>query len=627
MWRVGSAFILLAVVLALLSGTAVPAAAQEGRFGPLQPGTAVAFNQTIPVNLVLVGYQPGVIDQAALLGSLPQHSTPAVRFPRITYGLSGRDIGLEFTFRYRLVEAGKRFEDDFFAYLAATGRPGELTTFQRLYNEQERNLLDVTGPVLHLEGPAVERWLMEQGRSRLQINPDRSYTIYLINWYGRPDFRFHVYQNTGSTDPDTGVNFGQRDVTKSLAWGGSYGRTWFYDLSAGPEFATENYIVDTKDVDGDGIEDYRMPPIWEYAPGGYREQAALSTDLGKVVRFVAINLLFAASPLYDPLATAPAPGGAKYPFVVTFRDNPGGPKPEVKNTFVVEALRAFQPYYDWKIGGKEVDPIDPGAERAFRISVDLLEEDGCWNDFGDPFAQLFCYFSANRETYLPPGGPDYVVGNFVFDTKVENMGFLAGAAGTADDNWQNGVQSFTYTWTYEQLRSRGRGPSWTVLHETGHHIGLSHPFDGYDPELDIDYEPLDEFHFVAIGLQVDSVMSVQRTSNSFGQFDRDNMYRYEFAGYMNWSNALLGAILASPRANEARNELAQARRSAGQALRGFQNWDYLRAVSAARATYVTLQRAADQLGVKAELPAGAPLNPAQPTAPPARVPRFIDWEQ
>ena len=29
-------------------------------------------------------------------------------------------------------------------------------------------------------------------------------------------------------------------------------------------------------------------------------------------------------------------------------------------------------------------------------------------------------------------------------------------------------------------------------------------------------------------------------SNGFGVFDRDNQYRWEMAGYLNWSNAVRG---------------------------------------------------------------------------------------
>jgi hypothetical protein len=60
-----------------------------------------------------------------------------------------------------------------------------------------------------------------------------------------------------------------------IAWGGTtpddeenglgrLRRVWFYDLSAGPDSWTDNWNVDDADVDGDGLLDYRMPPIWEY---------------------------------------------------------------------------------------------------------------------------------------------------------------------------------------------------------------------------------------------------------------------------------------------------------------------------------------------------------------------------
>ena len=39
-----------------------------------------------------------------------------------------------------------------------------------------------------------------------------------------------------------------------------------------------------------------MPPIWEYASGGYRDAGALGYDMGLLTRYVAIDLLFAPSP-------------------------------------------------------------------------------------------------------------------------------------------------------------------------------------------------------------------------------------------------------------------------------------------------------------------------------------------
>ena len=50
----------------------------------------------------------------------------------------------------------------------------------------------------------------------------RRNTVFLINWYGRSDFKFHVYTKTNEPDPDTGYNFGvERDSRKIIAWGGT----------------------------------------------------------------------------------------------------------------------------------------------------------------------------------------------------------------------------------------------------------------------------------------------------------------------------------------------------------------------------------------------------------------------
>jgi hypothetical protein len=86
-------------------------------------------------------------------------------------------------------------------------------------------------------------------------------------------------------------------------------------------------------------------------------------------------------------------------------------------------------------------------------------------------------------------------------------------------------------------------------------------------------------------------------SAEFGQFDRDNMYRWETAGYLNWSNLLLGDILAHPKVWKVKHLVAGAEVSAKRSINSFNNWNYLDAVVHARFTYVALKRAADLLGI------------------------------
>ena len=50
------------------------------------------------------------------------------------------------------------------------------------------------------------------------------------------------------------------------------------------------------------MPDYRIPVSWEY--GAYGAKAELPRDLGKVLRYVGLNLLFTSSPLYPPYLTA-----------------------------------------------------------------------------------------------------------------------------------------------------------------------------------------------------------------------------------------------------------------------------------------------------------------------------------
>ena len=79
-----------------------------------------------------------------------------------------------------LTRKSPAFEDQFFRFLTRTGTPGNPTVYMNAYNDQTNNLVNVTGPVLYVDGPTVERWLENNA------NPNKNgYTVYFINWYGR----------------------------------------------------------------------------------------------------------------------------------------------------------------------------------------------------------------------------------------------------------------------------------------------------------------------------------------------------------------------------------------------------------------------------------------------------------
>ena len=577
----------------------------------LQPGRQVTFTEKVPVNVVLVGYDPAKVSNG-IRAQLPQQAEPVVRYPRL-YGLEGRDVGLSYRYDYHFVDAPKAFEDRFFDHVTRTAKSGPLTSFQQDYNDQQTNVLDVKGPVLNIDAPATERYLEDQARTGLGLRSTSAYTVFLVNWWGRKDFRFHLYHTRGTTDPDTGVNFDSQDSRAQIAWGGSSGRTWLYDLSAGPEAWTSNWNVDDPDLDGNGVPDYRMPPVWEYAANGNRKPSMLGSDLGKVVRYVAINELFTSSPLYDPLTITPKPGGAVR---VAIRMLEGDPATDgtarIRPAESRREWRLLKPYQRISAELRDTDPIDAGSAKALAIWAGLNSNPGCWGPYGDRFAELFCYFDQHRQRYVPPSGNDYVEPVIAFNTSDAAMGDQFGTLGFADDNWVDGTQSFVFAFEYPDAFDAGFGFTTTTTHEVGHHLGMSHPHDGFDPATGVDYDALDEFFYAWSGDESDTVMSYTGLSNGFGVFDKDNLSRVVFAGYLNWANALLGKLDRHDLTVAETRQVARADELAARAKRAFDSWDYLSAAGDAYDANELVRQVAAHHGVE--------IDPTTPT--PTQTLRF-----
>jgi len=577
-------------------------------FSGLEPGAFVTHKHIVPIDIVLIGFDPERINRSGLAALLPATSKPAVRYPQF-YGLNGRDVGIEYEFKYSLTRKSRQFENRFFSFLRSAARPGSPigfagnpTVYMTGYNDQASNLVDVTGPVLYIDAPSVERWLEVNARPR-----KNGYTLYFINWYGRDDFMFHAYTRMGDPDPDTGVDFGNFQRNALISWGGTRSRSWFYDFSAGPEWNTSNWVVDATDLDGDGSEEYRMPPIWEYAAGGYRDAEALGYDMGLLARYVGIDLLFTPSPLYDPLITAPGVLGRKVVDTTMFEDDPASSGLDYFNpAFARTSWERFQPYYRWRTALRDVNPIDGAAKASLDIFTGISTDEGCWTPFGDPFAQLFCFFSSHFSDYVPAyPARDYVAPVFAFNTTEAGLGDQFGLLGFADDNWVDGTQTMVFAFDADVYRASGYGFTGTIIHEVGHHMGMSHAHDGFDPETGVDFGPEGKFFFAWTGDESETVMHYLTLTNHFGEHNRDNMYRWEAAGYLNWANALAGDILASPHAPQVFVKLIAADALAAAARARLEHWDYLEAVERARAAYLTLVSAAADIGVSSDRLAAA----------------------
>ena len=584
-----------AITLLTLLLLPAPARSAEPRYQHLEPGGQPSLAETVPVNVVFLGYSGEQAGQAAFRAGLPVGYEPVVR-SRLAYGIA-EELGISYRYDYRLSYTDRRYEDRFFGQLKKLARKQPLTQFQTAYNAQRGNAVTVTDNH-EISAPAVERWLADNPPAGVDTGRN---TVFLINWYGRTDFRFHVYSKSDEPDPDTGVNFGERDSRKLIAWGGTtardeengLGRTrrvWFFDQSAGPETWAGSYNVDDADLDGDEVPDYRIPPVWEY--GHYRPRSALVGDLARLTRYVALNLLFTSSPLYP--VELPTP---ERPRTINLDSNTyeGWPGVDASESYITPGLLTAELQEllrDRRLDYDNQDlPLSGQAETCYDL---LLVDESCYPDRDFPaFANLYLQNTEDLARTEDDGDTvDYElpIFNYAVDKPTPALGF-------ADDNYRDGTQSYVFTFISPEIVESGYGLTTSMIHEVGHHVGLSHPHDGYDSATRTDYGPSGPFYFVNSGDESNSMMSYIDLNWDFGQFDQDNLYRFQSAAAIEGANRLAAAALAADRPAQARRHLTAADVAVGSSERSFARHDYQRALTWATLAYRLAVVGAEAAGV------------------------------
>lgn len=639
--------VLLACVVALCL---VPGASlgQEGGGGyqNLEPGGRADLDERVPVNFVFVGYDRDNVDSGGFIESLPEEYKPVVRSKFLQKESVKKSLlGLNYTYDYNTFFADSGYENRLFRHLSRIAKPAPLTDFQKLYNGNDERFCDDPPDLTpltpgnpgrcqensvrhvnnnhHIDAPSVERWLVENAPAGVDTNRN---TVFFINWWGdstkpREGFKHHVYTKPNELDPDTGFNFGEeRESRKLIAWGGttaddeesglgSTERIWFHDLSAGPDSFTDNWNVDDPDLTDDGVEDYRLPPIWEYyAAEGYRDESKLTGDLSKVSRYVAIDLMFTSSPLYPPQFT---------PRLLPSRINldvntvEGWPGVNASRRYQTPALMLDEigelhrlPY---SMDQQEVAYKGKARECYLEFVASANSFLGwkgqlCYERYQysyRPSANLFLYGAINLDELLSRDR------RRTYQATLINWAVRKGRTnepilGFADDNYRNGTQSFVYNFVTPAPVRLGYGLTTTEIHEYGHHLNLSHPSDGFDYETKTDFFADGKFYFAGVGHEINSVMSYIELNWDFSQFDRDNTNRFQAAGYINNANALAKRILSSPKAGQAKSELKAADRYYGQAKAALAAHDYAGTFDNAKRTYEAVLDGARSAGVKVE---------------------------
>ena len=201
--------------------------------------------------------------------------------------------------------------------------------------------------------------------------------------------------------------------------------------------------------------------------------------------------------------------------------------------------------------------------------------------YPDGFANLFLYGAINRSRFTDGGG-QYEATVFNYATDFDAGG---GLLGYADDNWLDGTQSAVFAFVDPTIVEFGYGLSTTTIHEVGHHVGMSHPHDGFDYERGIDFGPADRFYYAWSGDESNSIMSYIDVNWDFSQFDLDNHWRTTAAAYLINANAIAADVLASPDAAAGMAALGHADVEAGLAQAAFTSHDYAAAFDHAQAAF------------------------------------------
>jgi hypothetical protein len=259
-------------------------------------------------------------------------------------------------------------------------------------------------------------------------------------------------------------------------------------------------------------------------------------------------------------------------------------------------------------------PLAGDVLNTFNIADGSLSAPGCWTPFGDPYAELFCYFRDHRAQYFPapPGDAVIPAAGFTVPDPV-----LFGFGGAADDDWQTGAPSFIYIFDSPGIRFLfNRAYTHATVHETGHYLGLSHPHDGYDSATGVDFIQSGAYNFAWIGDESSTVMSYTLGNEAYDQFDLDNEARWQVARLLDLADTDTAAILATPHSAQDNLQLVQADLQFTKAVVALHRSNWTTAATAAVAGYRDIQRIDAAVGVA---PASAALAPMRAAAAQAQA--------
>ncbi|MGH3102917.1 MAG: PPC domain-containing protein [Gaiellaceae bacterium] len=276
--------------------------------------TAAQATVEVPLRVVMVGFQPGELNETALVGEIPDYQRPGVLIPRgqsssgdafplfgaetlVNHGRNYYNSSTPFTVPYeykwkrQVIYAPDAFAAGLFAAMKANSTTGEFAKsgnrqYLEAYNANRGvyrgagNVVAPNSPVRFVNGEAIEDWISANSATYLGFDaPARGkgpgsnpgYTVYVLNTWDsalakqhlQPEHEYHVWK-INRTDPDTSDFDG---IDWARVWGGRY-RFMMVDLGAAPNpYEAETWGNRNRSVNGSANYD---PPLWEYRAGAPR---------------------------------------------------------------------------------------------------------------------------------------------------------------------------------------------------------------------------------------------------------------------------------------------------------------------------------------------------------------------
>lgn len=535
--KITRSIVLCVVILSLLA--AVPNQAYAATHPTDGVGGQIAAaggSRTVPiqVKVVFVGVDPATVD---LSYSKWNVNTPSTIYGQVLYE-QAHLTGVVYNIQYSYTFASDAFKTKLVSYLRSievvrTGvNPWFYYYVQNPFTGYISQRYHSMSYVVY-DANKVENWIYSN-QADLGGFPTNGWTMMFLNLTELPSYDFKNYsdflssQRYGTPNGTAhyfGVNYRDADLGYQLryrdfmsGWGGVH-RFWFDDLSAGPCFTTDPEDLPVQITLQDNSYDLHSPygKLW------------FSEYLADYVYQAMFNLITPPL-LYEPVYSQ------KYTFDIHVFDNRTATEKGLVNiqstvspSLIKNAFEDLVPYSSVQVSVTFEDLTKyPTLQSMIHSSYKYEDSFTYGVEFGQPqqygvvdTRPIYHYFQDNLNTFEPNFHRDrseFTVPLFVFafstDTNMAVTGKweitpIGGIAlgdvafvSTSQNAFQRG-NSVT-----PQQPNKGLAFTHDIIHESGHMLGLPHPFD---------YGPVGNF--------IQSPMGYFTYDYSFGQADKDMLQR------------------------------------------------------------------------------------------------------